>query len=94
MAPRSTKPSTSQLALTLNTKTRRFTQRMRSSMVVSRRGMSCSIAAAIDGSPNSIVAETLEAVVSADGWSGITGGFCPANAVSAKEAMQNNSRAA
>ena len=34
-------------------------------MVVSRRGMSCSIAAAIDGSPNSIVAETLEAVVSA-----------------------------
>jgi hypothetical protein len=40
---------------------------MRSSMVASRRGTSRSIADAMAGSPNSIVAETREAVVSDDG---------------------------
>ena len=48
-------------------------------MVASRLGTSRSIADAIDGSPNSIVAENRDGVVSADGWSAITGGFSPAN---------------
>ena len=41
------------------------------------------IGEAIDGKPNSIVAEIRDSVVSDDGWSGITGGFSPANAVPA-----------
>jgi hypothetical protein len=55
------------LALILNTKTRRFTQPMRSSIVASRLGISRSTAEAMAGNPNSIVAETREAVVSDDG---------------------------
>src|SRR3984957_19914756 len=92
IAPRSTKPSTSQLALILNTNTRLFTQPMRSSMVARRLGMSRSIAEAMDGSANSIVAETREAVVSADGWSGMSGGLSPATAVAADRVANNKTR--
>jgi hypothetical protein len=54
--------------------------------------MSRSIAEAIDGNPNSIVAEIREAVVSDDGWSGTTGGFSPAKAVPANEAVLSRTR--
>jgi hypothetical protein len=80
------------LALILNTRTRLFTQPMRSSMVASRLGMSRSIAVAMAGNPNSIVAETREAVVSDDGGSGLTGGLSPANAAPANEAAQNRTK--
>jgi hypothetical protein len=63
-------------------------------MVASRLGTSRSIADAIDGSPNSIVAETRDAVVSADGWSGINGGFSAANAVPVKAAVLSSTKAA
>jgi hypothetical protein len=63
-------------------------------MVARRLGTSRSTADAIDGSPNSIVAETRDVVVSADGWSGNSGGFSPANAVPVKAAVQSSTKAA
>ena len=61
-------------------------------MVASRFGMSRSTAEAIDGNPNSIVAEIRDGVVNADGASGMTGGFSPADTVSANEAAQSNTK--
>jgi hypothetical protein len=78
------------LALILNTNTRLFTQPMRSSIVASRFGTSRSTAEAIAGNPNSIVAETRDGVVSADGASGMTSGFAPANAVPANEMVESS----
>jgi hypothetical protein len=52
------------LALTLNSRTRRCTQLIRSSMVASRFGISLSIAVASAGRPNPILAEIRDGVVS------------------------------
>jgi hypothetical protein len=54
--------------------------------------MSRSIAEALAGNPNSTVAETLDVVVSGDGWSGMTGGFSPATAAPATQVAQNSTR--
>jgi hypothetical protein len=62
---------------------------MRSSMEANSFGMSRSSAGGIDGGPNSIVAETRDVVVSADGWPGVSSGFSHANAVPENETSES-----
>jgi hypothetical protein len=62
---------------------------MRSSMVASRLGISRSIAEAMDGNPNSIVAEIREAIARGVGGSGMKGGLSPASAVTVTATEQN-----
>jgi hypothetical protein len=66
------------LALTLNNRTRRCTQLIRSSMVASRFGISRSIALASAGKPNSMVAEIRDGVVSGEAASALKAGFSAA----------------